>query len=77
MTLERDGIKGPFILDCDAHGCRETFETHCFIFLAARDAWRAEGWMAHYNSQEEEWRHLCPKHEQELQAGSLDESEID
>ena len=76
MTIDRDGVKGPYLVDCDVRGCREGLETNAFTFSQARDAWREAGWMAHYNSNDDRWYHLCPKHEQELQAGELDEQEI-
>lgn len=76
MTLERDGFKGPITLACDVRGCHETLETHCTDFAGAGRKWRSRGWMAHYNSEDESWFHLCPSHEEELKAGELDESEI-
>lgn len=76
MTLERDGFKGPYVLECDVKGCHEILETHCFNFEGARAKWRSRGWMAHYNPEKDVWVHLCPEHEEELKVGSLDESEI-
>lgn len=76
MTIERDGVKGPIIVCCDARGCRKSHETDEFQFDKAVRSWNREGWKAHYNSKDETWHHLCPTHEQELLAGELDESEI-
>ena len=29
MTIERDGVRGPIIFECDYKTCRESIETDC------------------------------------------------
>lgn len=70
MTLDRDGVGGPFTLECDIRDCHEILETDCFNFGGAREKWRSRGWMAHFV--EGEWVHLCPEHEEEYKAGKLE-----
>ena len=56
MTLERDGFRGPYVLECT--DCHDILETDCKDFEEARDHYRERGWVA--RQWEGEWIHLCP-----------------
>lgn len=76
MTLDRDGFKGPYTLECNVKGCHEILETDCFNFDGARAKWRSRGWMAHYDSESDGWYHLCPEHEEEYNEGGTLEIQL-
>lgn len=70
MTIERDGVKGPIIFECDINECHESIETECFEFSGALAKAKSRGWMPHFV--DGEWIHLCDVHEEEFQEGSLE-----
>jgi hypothetical protein len=57
MTLEREGVRGPFVVQCDE--CMEVMELDCFEFAGALAKLKSRGWVPTYNADEEEWNHLC------------------
>ena len=70
MTIERDGVRGPIIFECDYKTCRESIETDCFEFSGALGKAKSRGWMPHYV--DGEWVHLCPVHEEEFKSGEFE-----
>lgn len=57
MTLEREGHRGPWVVQCD--DCNEVMELDCFDFYGARGKLKSRGWATRFNSEVEEWEHFC------------------